>query len=120
MTYRDDPWKKFRYALESFERDLKALNYVGAFEAHEPTGGRFDRLFSDFFPSSGITPENVASLLALALSGHLTVSTFCSPCRFRTFPRFQRVPRNSQANTTHGLLKRRRSLSANFWRGLNN
>jgi restriction system protein len=69
MTYRDDPWKKFRYALESFERDLKALNYVGAFEAHEPTGGRFDRLFSDFFPSSGITPENVASLLAARFVG---------------------------------------------------
>ena len=115
MSYRDDPWKRFRYELELFERDLKALNYVGAFEAHEPAGGRFDRLFSDFFPSSGITPENVTSLLSARFVGPPHGFDLLQPVPLPDVPKIsQRARRNAQTNTTHGLLKRRRSLSANF------
>ena len=87
---RDDPWGKFLQALELFERDLKALNYVGAFDPREPPfEHRVDRvLFDHLFPPSGITPENVASLLSARFVGPPHGFDLLQPVPLPEFPKF--------------------------------
>ena len=36
MTYRNDPWKDFRYKLDLFESNIKHLKFQGAFDTPQP------------------------------------------------------------------------------------
>ena len=94
MTYRNDPWKDFRYKLDLFESNIKHLKFQGAFDTPQP-----DFLHAFTFCDIGqnsISADQISSILSPDSVGPPHGLDLLKPLPVPQLPQFPAYPSELQ------------------------